>query len=134
MRTFLCKLVGKFFSCTARSFDDFVKIVQKTGCKVVAVTPCVVARNGVPTSSVILIADFECVLTFRASTPGGRQVVYEESLFQWFGSSSGFLDARERNQAIKSLLMSTKKRARETQERLPDTKVYIIAPKQLPLD
>lgn len=126
--------IRNLFRYKARSVEDFAQVVRGEGCALVFAEPYQDAKGGAETISVGVIADFQYMLEFTATTPRGRKVVYRERLFERFGSDRGFADAENRrNSAIKLFLLGEQK-VKELQARIPGVSVNLIGPNGRPMD
>ena len=126
--------IVNLFPCRVKSIEDFAQAVRSTGCVTVFAQPCHKARNSAETASVGVIADFQYILEFVATTPRGRKIVYRERLFDRFGSDSGGWDAAlRRNIGIRHFLLSEQK-VNELQAKFPDVSVKLLDPSCQPMD
>jgi len=126
--------IRNLFPYKAKSVEEFVEVIKREGCKTAVAEPYSDAKGGGETASVGVIANFQYMLEFMATTPRGRKVVYRERLFERFGSTRGFADAENRrNAGIKHFLLGEQK-VKELQSKLPDVSVNLIGPNSRPMD
>ena len=74
----MCDFIRNFFRYKAKSVEEFVEVMKKEGCKTALVEPYSAAKGGADTASVGVIAVFQYMLEFTATTPRGRKIVYRE--------------------------------------------------------
>jgi len=126
--------IRNLFRYKANSVEEFVEVMKREGCKTALVEPCSAAKSGADTASVGVIADFQYMLEFTATTPRGRKIVYRQRLFERFGSDRGFADAEDRRNAAIKLFLLGKQKVKELQAKLPGVSVDLIGPNGRPMD
>ena len=126
--------IRNLFRYKAKSVEEFVEVMKREGCRAVVAEPYSDAKGGAETASVGVIADFQYMLEFTATTSRGRKVTYRQRLFERFGSDRGFTDAlNRRNAAIKLFLLGEQK-VKELRAKLPEVSVDLIGPNGRPMD
>ena len=126
--------IRNLFRYKANSVEEFVEVMKREGCKTALAEPCSAAKSGADTASVGVIADFQYMLEFTATTPRGRKIVYRQRLFERFGSDRGFADAEDRRNAAIKLFLLGKQKVKELQAKLPGVSVDLIGPNGRPMD
>lgn len=113
------------FTSRAKSFEDFVAVVKKTG-YAVTIQPCrCVAGSSDPRGTGEIIGDFSYGLRFVSRTSFGRKLIYEEWIFQRFGSNQSIVDARERSEITMKLLLMGERKLKELQDVIPGLSVTL---------
>ena len=126
--------VKNLFRYKAKSLEEFVEFVKGERCKIVLVTPTQAAKNGAETACAGIIADFHYLLKLTARTPSNRKVLYQERLFQRFGSDYGVADAKERQNAAIRLFLIGEQRTQDLRTKLPGVQIDLIGPNDRPMD
>lgn len=126
--------IRNLFRYKAKSVEEFVEVMKSEGCRTAVAKPYSSAKGGAETASVGVIADFQYMLEFTATTPAGRKVVYRERLFERFGSDRGFADAEKRRNAAIKLFLLGEQKVKELQAKLPGVSVNLIGPNGRPMD
>lgn len=126
--------IRNLFQYKAKSVKEFVGVMKREGCRTVVVRPYLSAEGGAGTFTVGVIADFQHILKFTATTPRGREVVYRERLFERFGSEYGSADAEQRCDAVIRGFLLSEQKVKELQAKLPGVAVVLIGPTGRPMD
>lgn len=104
------------FTCKVKSFQDFVAILKKAG-HGVTIQPCrSVSGFSNPLGTGEVIGDFSYGLRFTSRTRYGRKLIYEEWLFNRFGSNQSVVDAQERSTITMKLLLAGEQKLKELQD------------------
>jgi len=126
--------IKNVFPYKAKSIEEFAEVVKREDCRTVLLDPQQDFKNSARSITVGLIADFQYILKFTATTPRGRKIVYRENLFERFGSDCGFADYEERRNAAIKLFLLGEQKVKELQAKLPDVSVDLIGPENQPMD
>jgi hypothetical protein len=127
--------IRNLFWYKADSLEEFAEVIKREGCREkILVKPCLAAKNGVYTASVGVIANFQNILEFTATTSRGRKVVYQQCFFERFGSDRGFADAKERRNAAIKLFLLGEQEVKELRAKLPGVSVELIGPNGRPMN
>lgn len=123
--------IRNLFRYKAKSVEEFVEVMKRGGCSSAVVKPYSDANGGTETAAVGVIANFQYMLEFAATT--GRKVIYRERLFERFGSDRGFADAEDRRNAAIKLFLLGEQKVKELQAKLSGA-VDLIGPSGRPMD
>ena len=109
--------------------DKFIRVARQRDIKSVVVDPIKYPRSIYdPPPLTNVIGESTYTLEITAEVSRGQDVVYQEFPFKHFGSSSGFADAKDRNEAAMKLLLLGEKKVRELQCIFPDITVTLNGP------
>jgi len=126
--------IRNLFLHKAKSVEEFVEVMKREGCKTALAEPYSAVEDGADTASVGVIANFQYMLEFTATTPHGRKIAYRERLFERFGSDHGFADAEERRSAAIKLFLLGEQKVKELRAKFPSISVDLIGPNGRPMD
>lgn len=127
-------LIKNLFQYKAKSVEEFAEVVERKGCRTAVAEPRSSVKGGIKTASVGVIANFQYMLEFTATTPRGRKVVYRECLFKRFGSDHDFADSENRRNAAIKLFLLGEQKVKELRAKLPSVSVDLIGPNGQPMD
>lgn len=120
--------IKSLFKCRPDSLDGFIESVKEGGCRSVTIRPDSRVLSGAETLSLGLIADFQYLLEFTATTTQGRGIIYHERLFERHGTEYGLADSEIRRDAVIKLYLTGELRMKLLRRRLRNVPINLIGP------
>lgn len=120
--------IKSLFRYTPDSLDGFIESAKAGECRSVTIRPDSRVLSGAETLSLGLIADFQYLLEFTATTIKGRKIIYRERLFERHGTEYGLADSGLRSEAVIKLYLTGEQRMKLLRTKFRNVPINLIGP------
>lgn len=111
--------IRNFFPLKAKSAEEFIDIVKRENCREIVVNPDRVN---------IGLGQYRYVVTFKATTPAGRDIHFNDACFEYDALYHWFFDAENQWKAAIQVYLLAEKKLEELKIRLSGVSAILARP------